>query len=369
MTTTRGFVLGKFYPPHAGHHHLIRYAASRVDELVVLAMGARIESIPLADRVAWLRREHASDGNVTVISAPCDIPVDLHDEGVWDAQVAVMEAALEGNGLAPVDVVFSSEQYGPELARRLHARHESVDPARLTIPISATRVRANLSENWHLLAAPTREALATRIVVVGAESTGTTTVSRALAEHYRTRGGVWAQTGWVAEYGREYTVRKWNDAIAEARTSGHPEPTMDDLVWAHDEFAVIAAEQTRQENEAAANGSPLVVCDTDAFATALWERRYLGSTSTKVAQLAGQELPGRAIYLLTDHRGVPFEQDGFRDGEHIRADMHDWFVEELTRAGHSWALLTGPLNSRMALAVRITDQMLTQRAQFADPLG
>jgi nicotinamide mononucleotide adenylyltransferase len=35
-------VLGKFYPPHAGHHHLIRIAACARVTVVVLA----VESIP-----------------------------------------------------------------------------------------------------------------------------------------------------------------------------------------------------------------------------------------------------------------------------------------------------------------------------------
>jgi HTH-type transcriptional regulator, transcriptional repressor of NAD biosynthesis genes len=51
---TRGLVIGKFYPPHLGHHHLISSAARQVDRLTVLVMASSAESIGLADRVRWL---------------------------------------------------------------------------------------------------------------------------------------------------------------------------------------------------------------------------------------------------------------------------------------------------------------------------
>ena len=39
-----GLVVGKFYPPHAGHHLLIRAAAAACDRVSVVAMEARIPS-------------------------------------------------------------------------------------------------------------------------------------------------------------------------------------------------------------------------------------------------------------------------------------------------------------------------------------
>ena len=64
--------------------------------------------------------------------------------------------------------------------------------------------------------------LTTRIVVVGAESTGTTTVAALLAQHYAALGGSWADTQCVPEYGREYTRIKWDR---------DPDVPITDLVW------------------------------------------------------------------------------------------------------------------------------------------
>jgi NadR type nicotinamide-nucleotide adenylyltransferase len=359
-----GLVIGKFYPPHAGHEHLVRIAAAGARRVTVVVMSSAADSIPLAERVRWMRAIHADGGNVHVTGLPCDIPFDLGDRTVWAAQVAGMRAAVQQVTSEPLDAVFTSEEYGDELAARLGATHVCVDPQRVAVPVSATACRADLAGLWDRLHPVVRAGLAVRIVVVGAESTGTTTLSRALAEHYRARGGVWARTGWVHEHGRDYTVTKWDEQIAAARAAGRAAPGMDELVWTADDFAVIATRQTELEDAAAAAGSPVLVCDTDAFATSVWERRYLGADT---GAAAASPLPRRDVYLLTDHVDVPFVQDGIRDGEHIRVDMTGWFVTALTRAGHSWVLLTGTREERLRLAVRVTDLALERRARFTAP--
>lgn len=81
MTEFRqGLMIGKFYPPLIGHHEAIRAAAARCDEFTVLAMASAVETIPLADRVAWLREEHADDSNVRVRGIRCDAPMDVTDQ-------------------------------------------------------------------------------------------------------------------------------------------------------------------------------------------------------------------------------------------------------------------------------------------------
>lgn len=205
--------------------------------------------------------------------------------------------------------------------------------------------------------------------MVGAESTGTTTVSQRLADIYRARGGVWDATGWVPEYGREFTEIKWEREKRAARADGRPEPELDDVDWNAGDFDEVAAEQTRREDAAARAGSPLLVCDTDAFATSVWERRYLGPAARPLPPWAA-DLARRDVYLLTDHVGVPWHDDGLREGDlEIRAAMTTWFEDALTAAGHSWVLLTGSLDERVALALRTTDQVLASRLRLAAPLS
>jgi NadR type nicotinamide-nucleotide adenylyltransferase len=361
-----GLVIGKFYPPHLGHHHLISSAAGQCRRVTVLVMAAADESIPGADRARWVAATHAPDQNVRVMSLPSDAPIDYTDNIVWTAHVALMHAAATQVSDTPVDAVFSSELYGDELAARLGAEHVLVDPERRTIPVSSTGVREDLASSWHLLAPATRAGLALRVVLVGAESTATTTMSRLLTEQYQARGGVWGRTQCVAEYGREFTESKWAQTIAEAEARGCPEPSLDQLVWTRDDFDRVAMEQTKREEAAASECSPLLICDTDAFATGIWERRYLGDAARQCQSWATELLPRRDVYFLTSHDGVPWFDDGLREGDlNIRASMTGWFAAALTRAGHSWVLLTGDVEQRLRLATAVVDRLLRARMSFA----
>lgn len=351
-----GLVLGKFYPPHAGHHHLVRTAAARCRRLTVLVCASSVESIPLADRVAWMREVHDEPG-VEVVGTVDEVPVDYADPAVWDAHMAVFRAAVPGL----VDAVFTSEAYGEELGRRFGATAVTVDLDRTAHPVSGTAVRKDPVGCWPHLAGPVRAALARRVVVVGAESTGTTTLTRALAAHYRARGGVWADTRWVPEYGRRYSEEKY----ARLRAT-RPAAAFDEVGWETAEFTRIAEHQLAAEDAAARTGSPVLFCDTDALATTVWHERYLGRPSPAVAAVAARSR--HDLWLLTDHEGVPFEDDGLRDGEHLRPWMTGRFRAELTARGLPHVLLNGPHEERLRTAAAAVDGLLAAGRHFADPL-
>jgi nicotinamide riboside kinase len=295
--------------------------------------------------------------------------VDVTDEHVWAAQVASIRAAMRPATDLRVDAVFSCEAYGWDLARRFDAEHVRLE--RSSTDTSGTAIRADLAAGWTNLEPATRAGLATRIVVVGAESTGTTTIAAALADHYAARGGSWSTTRCVPEYGRAYTGQKWTLKRESCGRAGRPDVALADLVWDTDDFDAVAAEQTRTEELAARLGSPVLLCDTDAFATSIWERRYLAAAArTDQPWSVAPQLPRRDLYLITDHHDVPWYDDGIREGDlDVRAQMTGWFVDALTRSGHSWVLLTGSLEQRLSLAVRTIDQLLAIRMSFAAPLA
>ncbi|MFI7220824.1 AAA family ATPase [Micromonospora maritima] len=343
-----GLVVGKFYPPHAGHHALVEAAAARCAAVTVVVAPSRRESIPLELRLAWLRETHAGTPWVRFVGRYDDHPVDYADPAVWDLHCAVFADALGGE---PVDAVFSSEAYGEELARRFDAVAVAVDPGRRAVPVSGTAVRADPAAHWRWLSPPVRAWLVRRVAVVGAESTGTTTMARALAAHYR--------TAWVPEYGRELTERK----LAALRRS-RPEATVVDVTWDRDDFVEVVREQQAAEDAAARLSGPLLFCDTDARATAIWEERYLGSSSAEVRAAARRP----ALYLLTDDAGVPFTDDGLRDGEHLRAWMTGRFRAELAGCGVPVVELHGGHEERLATAVAACDALLAAGWPFADPV-
>lgn len=170
-----------------------------------------------------------------------------------------------------------------------------------------------------------------RVVIIGAESTGKTTLATALAEHY--------QTAWVPEFGRLYTeARRYRGEL-----------------WRSDEFTYIAVEQARMEDALARIANGVLICDTDPFATTIWHERYLGGPSVAVQVVAASR--SYDLYVLTD-TDIPFVQDGIRDGEAIRQWMHNRFHDEISRMATPMIVVSGPHDERLEAAVARIDAML-----------
>ncbi len=320
----RGLVVGKFYPPHRGHKFLIETARAQVEHLTVLICSKPEQSIPGARRAAWLREIHP------------DVEVVLIDDTLGDDNSqGWAEHTLNVLGYVP-DVVFTSEDYGDAYARFLGCRHVLVDRARVTVPVSGTVVRADPLAYWNSLEPCVRAYFVKRIAIVGAESTGSTTLAGALAEQYNTL--------WVPEYGREYCEQKMLGLSAQE--------------WQSAEFVQIAQRQCEWEEAAARQAQGLLFCDTPAFATSLWHERYLGQLSPEVEQIAlsGHLYWPYALTLVTD-TDIPFVQDGTRDGEHIRHAMHARFLQWLTARGVSFTVLSGPVSRRMQTASALIDTL------------
>jgi HTH-type transcriptional regulator, transcriptional repressor of NAD biosynthesis genes len=151
VTDRTGLIVGRFCPPHLGHSHLIDEAARRVDRLVVMVNTRQGEPIPGEKRAAWLAELNP---DVTVVEVRHDLRTDFDDEDLWERWMDLFRSHWPYDD-GP-DVVFSSEPYGEEIARRFGARAVAVDPARTTVPISATLIRERPLEHLEFLAPPVR---------------------------------------------------------------------------------------------------------------------------------------------------------------------------------------------------------------------
>lgn len=314
----RGVSVGKFLPPHLGHSHMINTAKSQCDELTVLICDGPEYTIPVELRKQWLETMHS---DVKFIVAK-DI-LDDNDSKGWAAYT------IKLLGFKP-DKAFTSEDYGKDWVQYMGGEHVMVDHDRKTVPISATAIRNDPWANWQYLDKTVRGYFSRRIVVVGAESTGTTTLAQALSKHYK--------TAWVPEYGRTYTEKL---------------ESLEDYVWTTDDFVKIAKEQNKQEDLAAQNNK-LLFCDTDSFATSIWHERYMGARSHGVEDLAlGRRYD---IYLLTDVN-IPFVQDGIRDGEHLRRWMHERFKEKMYFWDKPFVVISGNPEQRLKQAIEVVDKI------------
>lgn len=314
-----GVAIGKFYPPHRGHKHLIDTATAQSERVTVFVCDEPGQTIPGERRAEWLREIHPGvDVRVIRSSLAAD------DSAGW------AHATIEWLAEAPA-AVFTSEAYGDAYAAHMGSTHVQVDAERRVVPVSGTLIRGNPLGYLEYLEPCVRAHFVKRVVVIGAESTGTTTLSIALAEHY--------QTTWVPEFGRFYTEAR--------RPRGE--------LWRSDEFTFIAVEQARMEDAMARLANRVLICDTDPFATTIWHERYLAAPSSEAeAVAAGRKYD---LYILTN-TDIPFVQDGIRDGEHIRQWMHDRFHDELARMATPMLVVSGSHEQRLAAAIARIDALL-----------
>src|SRR5688500_11096658 len=166
----RGLVLGKFLPYHAGHAHLIRSARASVDHLSVLVCSLPDDPIPGALRYRWVRDAH-QDCDVVHVTDEVPQAPEEHPE-FWPIWRSLIQRHV-----GDVDAVFTSERYGERLAKELNATHTCVDIERRTYPVSGTAIRARPFAHWEFLPPAVRAHYALRIAIVGAESTGKTTLA------------------------------------------------------------------------------------------------------------------------------------------------------------------------------------------------
>ena len=303
-----GLVIGKFYPPHRGHHLLIDTAIAQCERVFVMVCDHPSQQIPGELRAACLREVHPA---ATVIRIDDDLPDD--DSAAW------AENTKRILGFVP-EAVFTSEDYGDPYARFLGSTHVLVDRERIRIPCSGTMIRQDPLAHLDCLSPFMRAWYVKRVCIIGAESTGTTTLAQALAAH--------CQTEWVPEYGREYCEKNWREGY----------------VWKTGEFTHIATEQLRREDLAARQANRVLICDTDALATSVWHERYLNQPSPEVLAIARSR--PHDLYILTGD-DIPFVQDGLRDGEHIRHAMHQRFRNVLDAWGTPWLEVYGSHEERL----------------------
>lgn len=316
----RGLVIGKFYPFHRGHAYLIEAAIRGSDEVTVLVCDRSDQVIPVEERARWIKESFPS---VQVAVIP-DIGHD-DDSALW------ADYTRQVLGFSP-ETVFTSESYGDAYAKFLGADHVSVDRVRETVPISGTKLRKNLSRYWKYLMPGAKARFVKRVAIVGPESTGKTTLSRKLAEYYK--------TSWVPEYGRFFSEGKQPSGTG----------------WESKEFEVIAGAQNRMEDALARSANRVLICDTDAFATGIWHWRYMGHPSASVDAYAfGRKYD---LYLLTAP-DVPFVQDGYRDGEYLREAMFERFRKALDSDGKPYVTLRGSYGSRFSQAKTALDGLLS----------
>ena len=171
-----------------------------------------------------------------------------------------------------------------------------------------------------------------RVVLIGSESTGKTTLARRLAEHY--------DVEWVPEFVRDYADRKEEPLVFE-------------------DHAPIARGQMSLEDEyrarAAQVNAPLLLLDTDLLSTAVYCAHYYARCPVWITDAASARRPD--LYLLLDI-DIPWTADPLRDRGHMREKVQSLFREAVEQSGVPFVLISGDENLRFERARAAIDDLL-----------
>jgi nicotinamide riboside kinase len=180
------------------------------------------------------------------------------------------------------------------------------------------------------------------VAIVGAESTGKTTLAAALRAALATEG---RSVALVSEYLREFCDH-------HGRT-----PRID-------EQTAIAAEQTRRI-DAARQDHDIVVADTTALMIAVYSNHVFGDTSLYPQ---GEQAHARCGLTLLTALDLPWHADGVqRDGPHVRGPIDSLVRAALARAGVGYCVVAGTGPARLDAALASVRRALQPAQPAAGP--
>lgn len=317
-TFQRGIIVGKFCPLHRGHEYAIRTMLDACEEGFILSYtNPEFPGFDPEKRHRWLIQLFPQ-ARVLVLGAADAPPNDADDLTQRKFVARICRERLH----TTVDAVFSSEDYGEGFAQELAkqfsqaVQHISVDPLRLRHPVSGTQLRADVLAHRDQLSPIVYADFVQRICLLGGESTGKSTLAKALASHFHTNH--------VAEYGRE---------LWEVQ-NGH-------LDFA--DMLLIAKTQVAREQTAAQGSNRFLFCDTSPLTTLLYSQHLFGRVAPELETLSRRDY---SLHILCAP-DFPFHQDGTRQNAAFRGAQNVWYRAALKRLAVPWIEVCGSERERI----------------------
>lgn len=346
MTEIHSLVIGKFSPPHRGHGLMLQFAANISESLTVL-----VADHSTTPRI-WRRRDWIDsylEENTAMYYDVLQTPTPDFGELQYDENRTVINNEPFWNywiklvgSIKPLTHIISSDHYGQELAKRCELEWIPFDPEReMTGMLSASSIRAvnNGYSFKNLLSDKVRRHYTQTICLVGTESTGKTKTAKAISSFFNAT--------YVPEYGRTISEVKGKDLTDE-------------------DFEMIRWGQRAMNDVAMSECSrPLVVFDTDMFATYWFKKFYLDKTDDDLLEEATQQGFDKYILLAPT---IPWEDDGSRVmmNQKDREQHHDEILEFLTETKKDFDIIDNTsVLTRERQAMLIASNLL--REKFRKP--
>ncbi|WP_375580929.1 ATP-binding protein [Marivirga tractuosa] len=150
-----------------------------------------------------------------------------------------------------------------------------------------------------------------KIAIIGPESTGKSTLTKRLADHFK--------EPFVPEYGRKYL----EETAAQYEKS---------------DLLKISEGMIDAEKKAAKNANQFLFCDTDLIMMKVWYEVKYGECHSFILEKLEQK-PYDYYFLCTPD--LPWEADPLRENPNIREELFERYQKELEDYGFEYSVISG----------------------------
>lgn len=293
-----GMYGGSFDPLHIGHIDMIIRAASQCEKLyVVLSYSRERDNVAMEYRYRWIKNsfKHLDNIEIILLEDNATTKEEYDTDDYWEKGRDYILEQIGSN----IDVVYCGSDYiGSNRYESLY-NCKVIYVDRDTIPVSSTKIRSNPFKCWDYIPNICKPYYTKKILFVGGESTGKSTIVQNLARAYN--------TNYLEEVGRE---------VCDYAGS-------EDLMIANDFYEILLKHKTK-EMELINQSNKLFFIDTDALTTKFFAQFLLDGEKQNAEGLAN------AITKINDfdlifflEPTVAFVQDGTRNVK-IEADREKY---------------------------------------------
>ena len=328
-----GMYGGTFNPLHMGHADCIIQAANMCRELyIVISEGKERAEVDVRVRYRWIYQLTKHIGNVKIITLSDDAPTKAeYTWEYWMRDAEKVKRQVDG----PIDVVFCGSDYDehsfwnvcyPESKLHIFKRNE----------MSSTELRRDIYGHWDWLPRVVRPYYVKKVLLMGGESTGKSTLTINLANRFN--------TAYIDEAGRDISERSGTD-----------------LLMLSEDFTEILLQHKLNEIKAMERADRVLFIDTDTLVTQFY-MNFLSDPGIERNRALSDAIDAVNEYdlILFLEPDVEFVQDGDRS-EIIRDDRVKYSeqIKELIRAhGRNFVTVGGSYQERYEKAVAEVEKLL-----------
>lgn len=328
----KAFVFGKFLPFHKGHEAMIRFALTKCDFLTVLVCCSDKENIPSTTRHKWIANTFTAEENIEIKTYDY-LESELPNTSVSSKSVSRVWAKVFKDFFSDYSLFITSEEYGNFIASFLKIVHIAFDVPRTLYPVSASDIREDIFTHWNFLPDTVKPDFTVKVVILGTECTGKTTLTETIAQYFKCSA--------VKEAGRDL-IQNSND-------------------FEFDALHLVAAEHAKRINTAVTGQSPLVIIDTDIHITKSYASFIFHRTLDIENEVYNSNRADLYLYLSND---VEYVQDGTRLSEARRNMLDLSHRQVLLQHKIDFTEITGDWEHRFHKAVIAIKQLLEKKRKI-----